>query len=63
MMREHAEITLSDARRRRWTAALGAQLNQWVDAALLETASETACEALEQRFFTVKEGLMPSLLR
>ena len=63
MMRDHAEKTLSDALRHRSPTVLTVQLIGRLMEALLKTVPEAACEALEQRVFGVKEGLMPSSLR
>jgi hypothetical protein len=63
MMRDHAEKTLSDATQRRSPTALAVQLIGRLVEALLKTVPEAACEALDQRVFGAKEGLMPSSLR
>ncbi len=63
MMRDHAEKTLSDATQRRSPTALAVQLIGRLVEALVITVPEVACEAVDQRVFAAKEGLMPSLLR
>jgi hypothetical protein len=62
-MRNHAEKTLSGATQRRSSAVLAVQLIDRLMEALLKTVPDAACEALDQRVFGAKEGLMPSLLR
>jgi hypothetical protein len=74
MMRDQAEKTLSDATQRRSSTALAVQhigrlialavqhIGRLMEA-FLTMVPEAACEALSQRVFRAKEGLMPSSLR
>ncbi len=63
MMRDHAGKTLSDATQRRLPTVLAVQLIGRLVEALLKTVPDAAREALDQRVFGAREGLMPSLLR
>jgi hypothetical protein len=63
MMRGQTEKTFSGETRRHTTAVLAAQLYRRVNGIFFGTLPEVADEAVDQRFFAVKEDLMPSALR
>ncbi len=63
MMRDLAENTLSDATQCRLPTALAVQLIGRLVEHSLKTVPDAAYEALNQRVFGAKEGLMPPVLR